>query len=128
MQGLAKYLRNLFLMAILSSGGLLLLREFISVQFRPSIRELAFMAVFFFLTTALLHYFSVKINRESPTRFVRFFSGMLAIKLMLYLGVLMFYGIVNREEFGGFAISFLLMYCCFIVFEVIALLEALRKS
>ena len=126
--GFAKYLRNLFLYSLLVGAAAWGLSTIVPEKFRPVNTELGGLFAFFFLTTALLHYYLQKAGQGRPQGFVRAFTGAFALKIFLYFILLLSYALINRQGLLRFASAFLFLYSCFLIYEAIALLNYFKKQ
>jgi len=75
--------------------------------------------VFFIAVTITGYYF---ILRSANTKFIRFINSYLivtVVKLFLFIGVIFLYLLNNRQDAAAFAISFFVLYLCYMIFEVI---------
>jgi hypothetical protein len=77
-----------------------------------------YILIFFTVLTALFHNGLSKSARSGTKHFIRFYMTATAIKLLLYVGVIMIYAVINKAGAMAFALCFLLHYCLFTVFEV----------
>jgi predicted neutral ceramidase superfamily lipid hydrolase len=89
---------------------------------------LPWLFVFFIVVTMAGYYF---ILRSSKTKFIRFINSYLlvtTVKLFLFIGVIFFYLLNNRQDAGAFAISFFILYLCYMIFEVVNLVSFFKSS
>lgn len=87
-----------------------------------------FMAGFFILITAVFHFLSVNASKGKPQAFIRFYMGSTALRLMLYMMIIVAYRFYDKPTLIPFAIGFMAHYFLFTVFEVPLLLKELRKD
>ena len=77
--------------------------------------------ILFVVTTLLMHLFLTSVKNNKPNAFVRNFMLATTLKLMLYLGIIVFFFLFNKEMARPFILWFLLHYTCFTVFETLML-------
>ncbi len=82
---------------------------------------------FFLLLTISVFYFQIKISLQKTSRMVNFFMLATALKLLLFLVIVISYSLANKEDAVNFIISFFIIYLAFSVFEVIQLLTLQEK-
>jgi predicted neutral ceramidase superfamily lipid hydrolase len=89
---------------------------------------LPYLFVFFIAVTLTGYYF---ILRSANTKFIKFINTYLlvtVVKLFLFIGVIFFYLLTNRQDAAPFAISFLVLYLCYMIFEVVNLVSFFKSS
>ena len=89
---------------------------------------LPWLFVFFIAVTITGYYF---ILRSANTKFIRFINSYLivtVVKLILFIGVIFLYLLNNRQDAAAFAISFFVLYLCYMIFEVINLVSYFKSS
>ncbi|MGA2823813.1 MAG: hypothetical protein ABSE72_09850 [Bacteroidales bacterium] len=89
---------------------------------------LPWLFVFFIAVTITGYYF---ILRSANTKFIRFINSYLivtVVKLFLFIGVIFLYLLNNRQDAAAFAISFFVLYLCYMIFEVINLVSYFKSS
>jgi hypothetical protein len=89
---------------------------------------LPWLFVFFIAVTLAGYYF---ILRSANTKFIRFINSYLlvtVVKLFLFIGVIFLYLFHNRKDAAAFAISFFVLYLCYMIFEVINLVSYFKSS
>lgn len=75
----------------------------------------------FVVSTLLMHFFLTSGNTEKANVFVRKFMLATTLKLLIYLAIIVFFFMFNREMAKAFILWFLLHYTCFTVFETLML-------
>lgn len=75
----------------------------------------------FVVTTLLMHFFLTLGKNDKPNVFVRKFMLATTLKLLLYLGIIVFFFLFNKAIAKTFILWFLLHYTCFTVFETLML-------
>lgn len=121
------YLLTLFLFSIVPAGIGLVLSKRLDGALQPTQAEVIGLTFLFAVITLLIHGYLLHANTKNPTQFVRSFMAVIALKMFFFMALLFGYGITNKSHFGGFAVTFLLMYASFLGFESWALIRALRK-
>jgi hypothetical protein len=81
----------------------------------------------FVVTTLLMHLFLTSGNSEKANAFVRKFMLATTLKLLLYLAIIVFFFLFNKDMAKTFILWFLLHYTCFTVFETLMLYGNTKK-
>jgi hypothetical protein len=85
--------------------------------------------LFFFVTvTALFHYFSVRASKEKLQAFVRYYIGTTALRMLLYVMVIIAYRFYDKLTLIPFAIGFMGHYFLYTLFEVHVLLREIKRN
>lgn len=79
---------------------------------------LPYLLMFFTAATLLSFYFLDRKSKVSASGFVTAFMANSAIRLLLYLGVIVIYALTHRADSVNFIISFFILYLIFTAFEV----------
>lgn len=77
----------------------------------------------FFIVTAGIHYILLRITGLNPRRFVSYFMLATSLKLIIYLGAVLFYVFTVRADLLTFIATFMVLYLVFTIFEVILILK-----
>ncbi len=120
------FLRRLLIFSIIL--GLLATGIRFLVPARTITPALPFLFLFFIAVTLTGYYFII---RSAYTKFIRFINSYLlvtVVKLFLFVGVIFFYLLHNRQDAAPFAISFLVLYLCYMIFEVVNLVSFFKSS
>jgi hypothetical protein len=91
---------------------------------------LPFLFAFFMAVTLTGYYFLLRSTRKSFATFVNLYLLVTVLKLFLFIGVIFLYMFLNKHDAARFAVSFLLLYLAYMVFEVVNLVmhfKATRK-
>jgi hypothetical protein len=83
----------------------------------------------FFISVTLAGYYDIL--RSAQSKFIRFINAYLLImvvKLFLFIGVIFFYLLHNRQDAAQFAISFFVLYLCYMIFEVVNLVSHFKPT
>ncbi len=83
--------------------------------------------IFFLLLTISVFYFQIKVSLQKTSKMVNFFMIATALRLLLFLVVVISYSLLNKGDAANFIISFFIIYLAFSVFEVIQLLTLQDK-
>lgn len=86
------------------------------------------MIAFFVTMTGLFHFLSIQASKGKPQSFIRFYMGSTALRLFLYMIVILAYRFYDKPTLIPFAIGFMIHYFIFTVFEVQILLKELKKE
>src|SRR4051812_34250776 len=78
---------------------------------------------FFIFITAIFHFLSMNASKGKPQAFIRFYMGSTALRLMLYMMIIVAYRFYDKPTLIPFAIGFMAHYLLFTVFEVPILLK-----
>jgi hypothetical protein len=84
---------------------------------------LPWLFVFFLAVTLAGYYFLLRSARVKFIRFVNTYLLVTVVKLFLFVGVIFIYLLNNRQDAAAFAISFLILYLCYMIFEVVNLVS-----
>jgi hypothetical protein len=82
----------------------------------------------FTLSSGLFQYLLIRAETQKPGTFVRVFMGAVALKLLVYIGLIVLYSIFFRAHAVVFIMGFLLHYLLFSGIEVISLFGYFRKK
>ena len=88
---------------------------------------LPWLFTFFIAVTLIGYYF---ILRSTKSKFIRFINSYLlvtVVKLFVFIGVIFLYLLNNREDAAAFALSFFVLYLCFMIFEVVNLVSFFKS-
>ncbi len=83
---------------------------------------------FFVLMTALFHFLAIRASKGKPQGFIRYYMGSTALRLMLYIMLILIYRFYDKPTLIPFALGFMAHYFLFTLFEVPVLLGELKKS
>jgi len=110
------FTRQLLILATLTGLAIIALALIIPpVYVSPA---LPYLLMFFTAATLLSFYFLDKKSKVSASGFVTAFMANSAIRLLLYLGVIVIYALTHRADSVNFIISFFILYLIFTAFEV----------
>ncbi len=123
-------MKNFFLRLIVYSI-LIASLDFCWIRFMPienHIPHVWMMFLFFALTTAFYHVLSINASKGKPQGFIRYYMSSTALRLFLYIMVIVAYRFYDKPTLIPFAIGFMAHYLLFTVFEVPVLLKELKKQ
>lgn len=86
-----------------------------------------FILLLFVAVSLLTHYFVLKTMAKRMSLFVNFFMISIFIKLILYIAIIVIYGLMNKHDMIPFVITFFVFYLLYTLFELIAVLK-LQKN
>ncbi len=118
---------KLFLKQLLILTAILAVLVIIMILIMPAkyiTPALPFILIFHFAATLISFMFIRKKTEKAPNKFINVYLANTTIKLILYLAILMIYGLTNIADAVKFIISFFVLYVIFTSFEVVKLLKA----
>lgn len=83
--------------------------------------------LFFLAFTIIMHRYLLKSTEGRPQKFIFSFMMMTTIKILLYLGVILIYVLINRADASAFIGAFFLNYFLFTGFEISSVVKFLDK-
>jgi O-antigen/teichoic acid export membrane protein len=83
--------------------------------------------IFFTILTTFIFYYQIKASLKRTSKFVNFFLIATALKLLLFIVLVLIYSLLNKADAVNFILSFFVIYVIFSVFEVIQLLKLQDK-
>jgi len=90
-----------------------LMKDFLATRFYPSWWKCG---IFFFILFSVIHY--LRLTKSKGNESIRFFMASTAFKLFLMLTVIVSYMFLNPDTAIPFAVSFLMAYFLFMIFDV----------
>ena len=90
-----------------------LMKDFLAARFYPSWWKCG---IFFFVLFSVIHY--LRLTKSKGNESIRFFMASTAFKLFLMLTVIVSYMFLNPDTAIPFAVSFLMAYFLFMIFDV----------
>lgn len=82
-----------------------------------------FLLVFFVAVSLLTHYFVLKTMVKRMSLFVNFFMISIFVKLIIYIAIIVIYGLMNKYDMIPFVITFFVFYLLYTLFELIEVLK-----
>lgn len=89
--------------------------------------HLFYILLFFYLFNLLIHFLLLKFSLKKIKQFPNFYLGSILIKLMSYMGIIVWYAFMFKSQAVSFIISFFIFYVVFTVMDVIILQAFVRK-
>ena len=80
-----------------------------------------YLMVFFIIANLILYKLSDKAKQKGMTKFSAFFMGATFLKLLLYLAIIVFYFLLNKEDAIPFLITFFAYYVIYTIVEVVSI-------
>lgn len=77
--------------------------------------------VFFAIVSAVVYYLSEKAKQKDMRKFANFYMASTVIKMVVYLTIIFIYVMNFKEDGKRFAITFLVIYLIYTIFETIKL-------
>ncbi len=74
--------------------------------------------VIMIIATILFHYGLMKAVKSGGQASIRYFMGATSAKLMVFMMVMIIYGLMNKESAFGFILHFFIFYLFYTVYEV----------
>ena len=82
-----------------------------------------FIVCFFFIVSIVVYSLSEKAKQKSMRKFTNFYMGATIVKLALYLTIILVYVMYFKDDGKRFAITFLVYYLIYSIFETIKLVK-----
>ena len=121
---------NVFFKKIVIFTIIIVVLEYIlSTQIPPNLVSNAWPVIilFFLAFTVLMHRYLLKSTEGRPQKFIFSFMMITTIKILLYLGVILIYILINRPDAVAFIAAFFLNYFLFTGFEISSVVKFLEK-
>lgn len=83
--------------------------------------------VFFAIVSAVVYFMSEKAKKKDMRKFANFYMASTVIKMIVYLTIIIIYVMNFKEDGKRFAITFLVIYLIYSVFETIKLSKKEKK-
>ncbi len=83
--------------------------------------------LFFVAFTLLMHRYLLKSTEGRPQKFIFSFMMITTIKILLYLGIILVYVLLNKPDAVAFIGAFFLNYFLFTGFEISSVVKFLEK-
>jgi hypothetical protein len=90
--------------------------------------SLPFLFVFYYACSLISYILLDRSIRKKINRFISVFMLTTAVKLFLYVAVMIIYAFVNRKDAIPFLLNFFVLYLVYTVFEVIQTVTLTRSS
>jgi len=116
----------LYLKKLLIFSAMIAVVSFVIAFFLPQeyvSPSMPFLLVFFVAVSLLTHYFVLKTMTKRMSQFVNFFMISIFVKLLLYITIIVIYGLTNTADLIPFVVTFFVFYLLYTLFELIAVLK-----
>ena len=87
-----------------------------------------FIVCFFFIVSIVVYFLSEKAKKKDMRKFTNFYMAATVIKLVVYLTIIFVYTMNFKEDGKRFAITFLVYYLIYTIFETYKLIKKEKKS
>jgi hypothetical protein len=88
---------------------------------------LPWLFLFFIAVTLIGYYFILRSGKSKFIRFINSYLLVTVIKLFVFIGVIFLYLLNNRTDAAAFALSFFVLYLCYMIFEVVNLVSVFKS-
>ncbi|PLX20153.1 MAG: hypothetical protein C0597_04515 [Marinilabiliales bacterium] len=78
--------------------------------------------------TGFFHYSQLQIQEKQGSKFTNRFMMFSGIKMMIYLALITSYSFLNPSKAASFLISFFVLYILFTTFEIIHIINYIKKK
>jgi len=119
------FLRHSFIVSGFLLAMFLILKFGLGIDFVPN--STMVIILFFLLLSNFLFFHQLKLVNERILRFVNRFMVITGLKLFMFLFIILIYGFIDRKGLAGFALSFLVVYFTFSIFEVVHIIKIQKK-
>jgi len=93
-----------------------------------NILNLAALVTLFLIVTITFHVLLINSNKKKVNKFIQRFISFTGAKLLLYLGIIITYIILNKENAVTFLIIFLILYIIYTFFEIFSILKYIKTK
>jgi len=120
------YLRNIIIFTVL----LAVIQFVLSISIPTHLVSKTWPLIIFFFVgfSIIMHRFLLKSTDGRPQKFIFSFMILTTIKILLYLGIILMYVLLNKPDAVAFIAAFFLNYFLFTAFEISAVLKFLRQT
>ncbi len=119
------FLRNILIYSAVLGAIAIVLYFFLP---KPAITPvLPFLFFFFTAITLISYYVLLSSIKAKMSRFVNTFLLLTIVKLIIYIGIMIIYVLMNRADAVPFMISFFILYLFYTVFEVVHMIGLTRR-
>jgi hypothetical protein len=119
------FLKRIFIFSLLV--GVLMFVGSIFLESKWVSTSWPFVLVFFLAFTVIMHRQLIKSAAVDSKKFIFTFLLMTTVKILIYLAIIVFYVMINREDALGFILVFFINYLFFTAFELNAVLKIFKK-
>lgn len=122
----SKYAKHLLLLTF--AAGLLSLVLFFVLPHAWLSPSIPFLFVFYYSCSLISFILLDRSIRKKINSFVSVFMLTTAVKLFLYVAIMIIYALINRKDAIPFLLNFFVLYLVYTVFEVIQIVSLTRTS
>jgi len=115
----------LFIALIITALGYGLFLFFIPQYYFP---HFPVIPAFLLLVTIMVHVYLIKSSENNPRKFTSKYLGAMGLKMFIYLVFLVVFLFIDTAHAVPFLVSFLVTYAAFTLYEVISILNYLKKD
>jgi hypothetical protein len=83
---------------------------------------------FLLIVTVVVHIFLIRASENDPRKFTSKYLGAMGLKMFIYLAFLVVFLFIDTARAVPFLVSFLVTYVTFTTYEVISILNFLKKD
>lgn len=114
------FIRNIVIASLAIAGLGLLTYFYVPDYYTPAF---PFLVIFFITSGLIIFHLMAGAVEKRPALFVNIFMLTTTLKLLVYMSVMLIYGLLNRDDAKPFIISFFILYVVYTIIEVIAMLK-----
>ena len=122
----SRYAKRLLLLTF--AAGIVSLALFFILPHAWISPSLPFLFVFYYACSLISYIILDRSIRKKINRFVSVFMLATAVKLLLYVSVMIIYAFINRKDAIPFLLNFFVLYLVYTVFEVIQIISLTKTS
>ena len=91
-------------------------------------RHFPVIPAFLLLVTIMVHVYLIKSSEDNPRKFTSKYLGAMGLKMLIYIIFLVVFLFIDTAHAVPFLVSFLVTYATFTSYEVISILNYLKKD
>ena len=116
-----KFIKQLCILTLVVIVASVFMRNYLTVWW-PAI------VGFFFIVGLIVFYFADKAKKKDMRKFTNFYMGATVLKMVVYLTIILVYAISFKEDAKRFAVTFLVYYLVYSIFETYKLAKKEKKA
>ncbi|MBO4574557.1 MAG: hypothetical protein J5708_04475 [Bacteroidales bacterium] len=117
----SRFLSQLCILTAVVTAASIALRELLTAWW-PAL------VLFFLIVSIVMYFLSENQKRKDMRKFANFYMASTVVKMMLYLAIIFIYVLNFKEDGKRFAISFLIYYLIYSVFETFKLAKKEKNN
>ena len=117
----SRFLSQLCILTVVVTAASIALRELLTAWW-PAL------VLFFLIVSIVMYFLSENQKRKDMRKFANFYMASTVVKMMLYLAIIFIYVLNFKEDGKRFAISFLIYYLIYSVFETFKLAKKEKNN